>query len=495
MPVAIKDYFEYHGFMSNPFATTNAEQEAQHLPAFFVHIDWFDWLVGDPRNPQSLILFAPQGYGKTSHRIEVGRLAGERQTAPALVITLNDVGFLLQTEHDQITVNSYLEIIRRKTLEALKPHFVRLIQQRAPDEDDAWLRFAALLHWLVPLYARDVPSDGTSALIKAFQQTPWSPMEWLKGLSALAGHVGFASIYILMDGLDESHLTKNSPTAMLNLLAPLLDAPNLLQECNVAFKFFLPHMLKEHLQQHAIGRLDRIPHRSLVWQDEHLLDMLSRRLMSYSMSETRPMRRVDSFQSLCDVDFDVDLRLVQAAHSSPRVLIDLAQKIVEQHCAYATHVQDLISAATINAVLDTYLEPRMMSAQSTALESEPAEEVPLSPSAVCSPEGVALLFVDAREDVWIGDRHLTKPLPKLLHKCMRYLWQNRYKIVTYEELQSALYGDDLENRGDPRSSSDKLIRRLRAALEPGNPASSTYIEVKPGVGYVLRHFRDAAPDA
>jgi DNA-binding response OmpR family regulator len=72
---------------------------------------------------------------------------------------------------------------------------------------------------------------------------------------------------------------------------------------------------------------------------------------------------------------------------------------------------------------------------------------------------------------------------------MEYLWQHRDRTVTYDELLSALYGDNKDDRGDPRSSLDKIVRRLRALLEPGLSGSRTYIDVQPGVGYVLRNIR------
>jgi DNA-binding response OmpR family regulator len=73
---------------------------------------------------------------------------------------------------------------------------------------------------------------------------------------------------------------------------------------------------------------------------------------------------------------------------------------------------------------------------------------------------------------------------------MQYLWDHRHETVRYDDLMYALYGDDLSVRSDPRNSIDKIVRRLRAVLEPEHPGSNTYIRVQPGTGYELRNFRD-----
>src|SRR5215207_4673987 len=119
MGIKLKQFLDERGFQQNPFATTNAEQERASLSSFFVRAAWFDQLVGDPQMPESLILFAPQGHGKTSHRIEVGRRAGEHPDTPALVVTLNDFSMLLSDGLDHITINTYIAVLRRLCLEAL----------------------------------------------------------------------------------------------------------------------------------------------------------------------------------------------------------------------------------------------------------------------------------------------------------------------------------------------------------------------------------------
>lgn len=477
-------YLRAKKFLANPFATTNAEQETERLASFFLHVPWFDQLVGDPRFPESLIVFAPRGYGKTSHRLEVARLARDRRVDPALVITFTEFDLLLNRPVSELT-EVYLATIRRKTVEALSrdlradPYRCAALQQNA----EMSARFCALQK----LYAAPLPIVAPPAATDFWCDYYGQRLgfrEWLRELAALVGHVGFASVYLLFDGIDEWTETHNDLDVALDLLRPLLDAPGILQETGFAFKFFLPQSLEAPMIHRRIGRLDRIPVHRLAWSDQQLLDMLAQRLTSYSLvSATSPVGYVNSLNDLCDGTVNADEVLVRAADSSPRRLLSLVRLVIEEHCNRAETVEEPISAATLLAVLSR--EADSPAAPAVA----PALPLPAPPTA-----GPALLCFDERGDIWLGEQRLAHPLPRLLNRCMRYLWQNRWRTVTYEELQAELYHDDPPDRvrGDPRSSCDKIIRRLREALESGQTGSHTYIDVQPGTGYVLRNFREPA---
>lgn len=486
MSISHSAYLTANGFRADPFATTNAEQETERLPSFFVRAAWFDQLVGDPQHPQSMILFAPQGFGKTSHRLEVARIVSERRDHPALVVTLNDFGLLMQNGAEQVTLVEYVALIRRLALEALDSALVSNPQRQArlTRDETLYARYCALLQLFAPLRSIGKQATGPVELfVAAFTNEQRGPREWMYELAELAQQAGFASIYVLLDGVDELQETRRQPLTMLRLLTPLLDAPGFLQGCDVAFKFFLPTELEAPIKQLEIGRLDRIPHRSLEWSHAQLRDMLSQRLNSYSLvNPTSPIGRIEHFQDLCEaVSIDIDQQLVQAAHPSPRRLLDLARQIIERHCDIATSPDQPIAYATVEAVLGSLQNEQPLPA-SPAITSG-------VPKALDEPE--PRLFLDLRGDIWIGPERLNVRLPKRLGQCLAYLWANRSRVVRYEELQEALYSGDLEERGDPRSSVDKLVRRLRDVLEPGKPSSRTYIDVHPGIGYVLRNYRDS----
>lgn len=502
MQTVINQYLHIKGFQANPFATTNAEQETDRLPSFFVRLPWFDWLVGEPQHPESLIVFAPRGYGKTSHRLEVARIAGDpKREHRALAVIFDDVHSLLHQGIEQVSLeNTYLPFLRRKTLQALKEQIEKQrtsLNVQQPDPETL-ARLHALLRLYAPRRPFNIPADehDIAALMQEYRDTTLTPREWLhEELSVLATRAGFASIYVLIDGLDEASETRDHPNVMLKLLDPLVSAPGLLQGCGFAFKFFLPDVLEGPMREHDIGRLDRIPNRSFAWDANELSRLLALRLQTFSREEGSMVSRINSFQDVCEADFDVDACMVEAACCSPRRLIDVARKIVEKHCEQHGAADRQIGEDTIITVLEEF--SRSLPVMSSLTEHANNSSLPLHTNQACDiqPDAPPALFLDPHGDVWLGEERLDTNLPKLLRKLLHHLWENRERMVPYDELLDILYGDDIEGRADPWASCDKLVQRLRKKIEPNKPASSsTYIEMLSGEGYVLRNVRTNTPD-
>jgi hypothetical protein len=486
MAIKLQQFFNARGFHANPFATTNAEQETDFLPSFFVRVPWFDQLVGHPQRPESLILFAPQGYGKTSHRIELGRHASDHETA-ALVVTLNDFSTLLDYGLDQVTIATYIAVIRQLFLEALDMQLQNSAKQLERFQGDAWRWsfFHALLCHYTPHRAIGRPTPPMlQEHMNALKQGTRGPKAWLKELAGLAHQAGFASVYVLLDGVDELYETKGNSRMMFRLIRPLLEAPGLLQECGFAFKFFLPQDLEDEMRQQQVGRLDRIPTFSLSWTPTQLCEMLSQRLIAYSLSNpTNTTAAVERFQDLCAAEANnVDLELACVADTSPRRMIDLAREIISEHCANHNDLDAPIGHATVRTVLKRR-SPEYRHSAPVAVQNDVVVHV--APG-----DQVPLLCIDSHGDVWLGDVRLQTNLTPMLRRCLECLWSYRHSHVSYEDLQHALYGDSIAKRGDPQSSCEKLVRRLREYLEPGKPGSRLYIDVQAGFGFVLRNFCD-----
>lgn len=530
MPISVDAFWDARGFSENPFATTNAEQEKDRLAAFFVRVDSFDQLVGNPQRPESLILFAPQGYGKTSHRLEIGRIAESRRDSPALVVTLNDFSLLIDGGLEQISLATYLRVLRRLTLEALdwrlrqSPQRHVLLEQ-APEQ---YRYFLALLQLYAPLRAAVYKTlDGTIETAQLFARSDLGPKEWLRLLAEIAKQAGYASVYVLLDGVDELYETRHDNAAMFRLLSPLLDAPGILQECNYAFKFFLPQDVSGEMRLRRVGRLDRIPQHQLEWSLDKLKLMLAQRLRYFSqVSATSPIGRVNRFQDLCEQIADADMLLARASAGSPRKLIDLARRIVETHCRSAATVDHFIQPPALYEILElvgdapgdlgTLLRHKLPAVHGAPQQTPPAADhltyvdsgverppgsavarptellatVPRTAAQGTSAPGVPLLFVDERDEIWVGEQRIDGRIPKLVRRCILHLWHQRHTSVSYEELQKELYSSSLEERADPGSSMRKLIARARETLEPRQPGSRQYIDVQDGIGYVLRNFRD-----
>ncbi|NJN48356.1 MAG: hypothetical protein HC808_19865 [Candidatus Competibacteraceae bacterium] len=59
--------YEKLGFISHPFLKTNADEE-ELLKTYFVPPSYFDAILGDPSAPNSSIVLAPRGAGKSAQR-------------------------------------------------------------------------------------------------------------------------------------------------------------------------------------------------------------------------------------------------------------------------------------------------------------------------------------------------------------------------------------------------------------------------------------------
>lgn len=501
MQLTLATFLERRGFQHNPFETPRAERERELLPRWFRPSVLFDRIVGDPARPETCLLFAPTGHGKTSHRIEVARRVQERVESPALAIELTEFDVLLRDEGFGISLETYLEQIHRLFLEALVAQLGASPERlgRLQRDQASYLTFCALLHLHAPhllhLHARvllpgflQLPQIEEHALLLRQQQR--GARQRLATLVALARTVDFIGIYVLVDGVDELSLTRNDPALMARMLAALLDAPGVLELPGLAFKFFLPIELRAVLIAERIGRLDIFRSVALSWSDAELRDMLATRLRMCSQLSSTSQGSTRCFSDLCAAPFDVDGLLAQAADGSPRRLLSLCGAIVELHLRRCADPDEPIAVDTIHAALAA-AEPAPR-AHALGAPDAPAPPRPVPPPA--SPRAAASpLWVDARGDIWLGAQRSAQRLPHYLRLILDCLWANRERAVTYDELIQLLYGANLKQRADPHESLRKLVINLREKLEPGQKNSYTYIEQVPGVGYVLRNTADERP--
>ncbi len=504
MPIDKATFIKAWGFRRDPFATTTAEQEKEFLPACFVRAPWFNELVGDPRQPHTFLLFAPRGYGKTSHRVELKRILTEDYAA--LVLELTD----LNTFGAAPTLEWYRDTIYQIALRQIAAQLDRTPAYRhAPQPDPHYQFLLDAQRTFAPLDLRS-PTPPSDSFQRHTRQ--WGMLQWMRQLAALASFAGYSGVYILIDGLDENVATTQHPEAMWSYIAPLLEAPNVLQESGIAFKFFIPDALAHYMRSNAKGRLDRLASRELEWNEPQLVSLLGSRLSTLSrISETANIGRVRAFADLCAVSYDVDLRLAYAAQGSPRNLFTLANRIIEQHCDTVSNdnIDTPIAMNTIAAILDErdggYIpnpapHPPLPAPSPTArsvpasLPTVPAPPQPLSPPSAAT-EQPLLYFSKDHGCAWVENRQLY--LEGLVLTCMEYLWARRGLLVTFDDLINILYPDEERQLelADPKESADKIIERLRRELEPERAArqASRYILAVRGKGYRLAAFTETPP--
>jgi hypothetical protein len=498
MPLALTTFLERRGFHRDPFDTYRAEREGDLLPAWFLRSPLFETVIGEPSRPESCLLFAPTGHGKTSHRIEMARRVQERLTAPALAVALTDFSGVLGAGAPQADLEYYIAQIRLLVIESLAAQLsvsVERLRQLQADAN-AYAGFCALLAiWAPTWLASFLVPAGLDSHAQAWRQQQHSPRRWLEILVGLARSAGFASIYVLIDGVDEWHETRDDPALQARLLAPLLNAAGVLDSEGLAFKFFLPSGLRDTLIEQRIGRLDILRAHMLAWKPADLTAMLELRLGMCSQRSQTSQGSTRSFSDLCAADFDVDHHLALAAGCSPRRMLQLARAIIERHMEGADDPDAPIAAATVLEVAPHPLQvgasvlpgPPQPVARPQPVAPPPPPPFPIPVEAAMPP-----LFVDPRGDIWIGELRRTERLPKLRQRCLEYLWANRHRRVSSRELIEEVYRDDPDpsSRADPAGSLRKLIRELRKVLEPEQTNSHSYIDDAIGYGYLLRNYRD-----
>jgi hypothetical protein len=136
--------------------------------------------------------------------------------------------------------------------------------------------------------------------------------------------VGFRSIYILVDKVDETPQTGNNAEASFWLMRPLLRDLELLQMKGFGFKFFLWNKLEPHYRRYA--RPDRIEQFALSWTTEEINKMLSRRLYVFSSGQ------VEDLGQLADAELARPLHflVVLFAAGSPRDMVRVCQDILSE---------------------------------------------------------------------------------------------------------------------------------------------------------------------
>lgn len=136
--------------------------------------------------------------------------------------------------------------------------------------------------------------------------------------------MGFSSIYILIDKVDETSLTGNDASLSSKLIEPLLKDLDLLEMDGYGYKIFLWQNLERYYKEY--GRKDRIPYHKLIWKKSELNNMLSKRLEAYSHS------KITDLSQIVDYDFGIDINIIIIifAQKSPRDVIRILQDVISE---------------------------------------------------------------------------------------------------------------------------------------------------------------------
>lgn len=246
------------GFEDDPFRYYNADQE-DRLDKYFIDPPYFESLWGDPNSPESHVVLAPRGGGKSAQR----RMLEERCWAhEVFLITYDyffttggiksakdaDMAFHLRNLNRLALISFFSYLANRDIFDPImyeseeKRFLTKMIDKYLGDIEVSTIRDVIQGSMTFPAkfkrwWNENLPFIGLlSAFVKSRFQldfgTPGKferevvvsedPLNHFKTILRLARKFGLNSCYILIDKVDETELTGNDPIASYALVQSLI---------------------------------------------------------------------------------------------------------------------------------------------------------------------------------------------------------------------------------------------------------------------------------
>jgi hypothetical protein len=358
--MAEKEFLARLGFSENPFQFTNADEE-ELLQSYFIAPPYFSSVWGNPDAPQSHVIFAPRGGGKSAQRRMIEFSAQENDVFGITydrfeqlsgvdlqtlgvdyhlrnIIRLALLGFLLEHKERGVQAPAFSRLERQQIEILCQNYLGKLTKLEAIQASNSLKTLSSkakefLKSWSGPLNALIAAALATHGLgpaklepgqIDQHEGIGGSTKAHLEVVRDLIKSIGFRSVYVLVDKVDESPETGNDAEASFLLVRPLLRDLELLQMQSLGFKFFLWDKLEPHYRHYA--RPDRLQQFELSWSQEDINKMLSRRLEVFSDGKVKDLGQ------LTDAALAKPLQTTVVIFSagSPRDMIRICQEMLSE---------------------------------------------------------------------------------------------------------------------------------------------------------------------
>lgn len=379
------EFLQALGFSEDPFASTNAADEPR-IGNYFVAPPFFPAVVGNPEAPKSNVVFAPRGGGKTAQKIMIEQASSK--TADFLCVSYDRfpleriktpgqassdyhlrnisrillVAILIEFERDP-SLGWRLDDFERKLIVGLSRELLgglsseqfrdalSAIKSLGDKALDTWNKYGGVIVTLVNAVAIKLGLDKVE-ISKGEKAQDESIRFKFDSLVEFSQKIGYNSVYILVDRVDELPITAQNATKVFEFLESILIDLPLLETKGVAFKFFLWDQMKDayHI---AGGRPDRLIEYELEWRAPELETVLSRRMETYSNGA------INSFNDILAGDelYDVHKLITYFAHNSPRDMIRICKKIVDEHTKSGVY-GDRIEFRTVKSAIMQFSNER-----------------------------------------------------------------------------------------------------------------------------------------
>ena len=485
--LTLPDWLHLAGFQrGNPFALKEADSELD-LPAYFVAHQSYGYMLDPDHLPYSGVLHAPRGAGKSTMRRMFETFHQRTHPQQSLILSITN----WDTVYQQRSTASFSGALPH--LQALSAKFLATLaeQEEPPTLQDPELAgyFAELVHASERLrptqYIRLEQVTQQHSKLKLYSMLHLSLVEQLQILAEIIQDLGYKDCYILIDRLDELPETAGSPEAASDLIAPLIGNLPANEIRTLAFRYYLPTEVLETLRLRGILREDRLHMTALSWNSEQLAEMLRQRLRYYSNESVLSLGHI----AVLDLRDEIDRRVVEAAHGSPRHLLSLGEALFRACATAADHEDWQITRSQLEMIVMGFSDKNPISSLMsdkpatalTVLEEvhEPFEQASADQNEPAIPPlriiGAKVLKGNSEVPSWAA-------LPKLQRILLQYVYDHHDTLCEKDKLIDAVYGSSVSSVDEDNLR--KLVDRLIKWLEddPNNPK---YLKKVSGGGLML----------
>jgi hypothetical protein len=367
-----------YGFSENPFILTNADEEPE-LQSYFVPPPYFPSVIGSPTKPKSSVVFAPRGGGKTAQKVMIEKQSLDLKSSSSSFICITYDSFVFPDKFkitdataewhltnilrlllisvlvhgQQVNISLKLSDNEKSVIAKTSRNFLSELSEaefastlnsiRSPlgKLSDFYDRFKGPVLTLINAFGKKYGLGPINDLVKERDVRKPSIVEYIQTLLRICKTLGFSSVYVLIDRIDEASITQGDSKSSFRFIESLLSDLHVLELSDIAFKFFLWDQVEPHYRRGG-SRPDRVPVFRINWTVGELREMLSRRLHAFSNGAVTDLNEiVDS-----SVNYDLHGMVAVFAAGSPRDMIRMCRAIIDEQ----TRVNDKSGFLSLSAI-------------------------------------------------------------------------------------------------------------------------------------------------
>ncbi len=173
-------------------------------------------------------------------------------------------------------------------------------------------------------------------------------LSMLKLLVDIALSLGYESIVVLFDKIDEFSDVNSDINKVADFTLPILTDTDLLYTNKLSIVFSLWSEVKRTLNNRGV-RFDKFQDIDISWRDEELEKIIDKRLSYYSVNKNVPV----TMKTLVPIDGDRKM-ILELAGGSPRSLISLLSRLYDEETATSNqgHIISFSSATISKGVIE-----------------------------------------------------------------------------------------------------------------------------------------------